>query len=71
MVKELKLENPADMRELVRGLLADGLEQKKFPIDSGGTFGMFMNIWLRAYDSEKIPEIEKRLKLIEETLGKK
>jgi len=72
MVAELNLNSPKDVRRLVCAWIAETCELKHFPFDNGGTLVQLLNTWLRAYDAEKIPEIEKRLKLIEERLdGKK
>ena len=73
MTKRLKLNEPADVRNLIRQWIRDVVETGNLPFESkvGGVTVQLLNVWLRSYELQKIPEIEQRLAAIELELRKK
>ncbi|MEI6103141.1 MAG: hypothetical protein WCP70_04280 [Methanothrix sp.] len=62
----MKLSNPGDVRNLIKNWLRDVAETGKLPFEKdGGTIVQMLNVWLKAYEVEKIEDIEKRLSELE------
>lgn len=62
----LTLNEPKDIRELIRSWIAEACEKKRLPFEKdGGTIVQLLNVWLRSYETDKIEEIEKRLEKLE------
>ena len=64
--KRLKLNEPGDVRNLIKSWLRDVAETGKLPFEKdGGTIVQMLNVWLKAYEVEKIEDITKRLDALE------
>lgn len=65
--KRLKLNEPGDVRNLIKSWLRDVAETGKLPFEKdGGTIVQMLNVWLKSYEMEKIEDITKRLELLEQ-----
>ena len=58
---------PVDVRNLIKSWLRDVAETGELPFKSntGGVVVQMLNVWLKAYEVEKIEDIEKRLEALE------
>ena len=67
ITKRLKLKEPADVRNLIKNWLRDVAETGELPFkgNTGGVVVQMLNVWLKAYEVEKIEDIEKRLSELE------
>ena len=66
ITKRLKLNDPADVRNLIKSWLKDVAETGKLPFEKdGGVIVQMLNVWLKAFEVEKIADIEKRLEELE------
>ena len=64
--KRLKLNDPADVRNLIKSWLKDVAETGKLPFEKdGGVIVQMLNTWLKSYELDKISDIEKRLEELE------
>jgi hypothetical protein len=64
--KRLKLNDPADVRNLIKSWLKDVAETGKLPFEKdGGVIVQMLNVWLKSYELDKISDIEKRLEELE------
>ena len=64
--KRLKLNDPADVRNLIKSWLKDVAETGKLPFEKdGGVIVQMLNTWLKSYEMERIEDIEKRLEKLE------
>ena len=63
--KRLKLNDPGDVRNLIKSWLRDVAATGTLPFENGGTVVQLLNTWLKAYVVEKIEDIEKRLSELE------
>lgn len=64
--KRLKLNDPSDVRNLIKSWLSDVADTGKLPFEKdGGIIVQMLNVWLKAYEVEKIEDIEKRLEELE------
>ena len=64
--KRLKLNDPADVRNLIKSWLKDVAETGKLPFEKdGGVIVQMLNTWLKSYELDKISDIEKRLEDLE------
>lgn len=62
----LDLNEPKDIRELIRSWLQEACELKRLPFEKdGGTIVQLLNVWLRSYETDKMEDIEKRLEKLE------
>ncbi len=62
----LDLNEPKDIRELIRLWLQEACELKRLPFEKdGGTIVQLLNVWLRSYETDKMEDIEKRLEKLE------
>lgn len=62
----LILNDPKDIRELIRQWLQEACELKRLPFEKdGGTIVQLLNVWLRSYETDKLEDIEKRLEKLE------
>jgi len=61
------LNAPVDVRNLIKSWLRDVAETGELPFKSntGGVVVQMLNVWLKAYEVEKIEDIEKRLEALE------
>lgn len=60
------MNNPSDVRNLIKSWLRDVAETGKLPFEKdGGTIVQMLNVWLKAYEVEKIEDITKRLDALE------
>lgn len=66
MAKRLKLNDPADVRALIKSWLREVSETGKLPFENGGTVVQLLNSWMKAYELDKISDIEKRLSILED-----
>ncbi len=66
ITKRLKLKDPADVRNLIKSWLKDVSETGRLPFEKdGGTIVQMLNVWLKAYEVEKLADVEKRLSELE------
>ena len=64
--KRLKLNDPADVRNLIKSWLKDVADTGKLPFEKdGGVIVQMLNTWLKSYELDKISDIEKRLEELE------
>jgi len=64
--KRLKLNDPADVRNLIKSWLKDVAETGKLPFEKdGGVIVQMLNVWLKSYEMERLEDIEKRLTALE------
>lgn len=64
--KRLKLNDPGDVRNLIKSWLKDVAETGKLPFEKdGGVIVQMLNTWLKSYEMEKIENIEARLEELE------
>ena len=64
--KRLKLNDPGDVRNLIKSWLKDVAETGKLPFEKdGGVIVQMLNTWLKSYELDKISDIEKRLEELE------
>jgi hypothetical protein len=62
----LELNEPKDIRELIRSWIAEVCELKILPFEKdGGTIVQLLNVWLRSYETDKLEDIEKRVEALE------
>jgi hypothetical protein len=68
ITKRLKLNAPEDVRNLIKNWLRDVADTGELPFkgNTGGVVVQMLNVWLKAYEVEKIEDIEKRLELLEQ-----
>ena len=72
ITKRLKLNDPGDVRNLIKSWLRDVAEIGRLPFEKdGGTIVQMLNVWLKAYEVEKIADVEKRLAELETEVHKK
>ena len=65
-MSDIALNEPKDVRELIRKWIQEACELKRLPFDKdGGTIVQLLNVWLRSYETEKLEEIETRLDALE------
>lgn len=70
--KRLKLNEPGDVRNLIKSWLRDVAETGKLPFEKdGGTIVQMLNVWLKSYEMEKIEAIEARLVELEKDREKR
>lgn len=67
ITKRLKLKDPSDVRNLIKNWIRDVAETGELPFkgNAGGITVQLLNCWLKAYEVEKIEDIEKRLQELE------
>ena len=72
ITKRLKLNNPGDVRNLIKAWLRDVAETGELPFkgNTGGVVVQMLNVWLKSYELDKMAEIEARLKALEEAQKK-
>lgn len=73
MSKRLKLNNPADVRNLIKSWLRDVAETGDLPFggkSTGGVVVQMLNVWLKAYEVERLADIEARLSALEAEEGR-
>ena len=61
----IELEEPRDVRQLIRAWLAEICDTGKLPFEGGGTVVQLLNVWLRSYEIEKVSDLEERVKALE------
>ena len=64
---DLQLENPRDIRELIKSWIVETCDRGKLPFEGGGTIVQLLNCWLRSYEVEKMSDLEERVLALEET----
>jgi hypothetical protein len=62
----LKLDEPKDVRALIRQWLREVSETGNLPFQNGGVIVQLLNTWLKSYELEKISVLEGRLVELEE-----
>lgn len=72
ITKRLKLKDPSDVRNLIKRWLADVIETGNLPFEKGvgGVVVQMLQTWLKAYETEKVEDIEKRLSELEKGRSK-
>ncbi len=66
-MSNLSLNEPKDIRELIRQWISEACELKRLPFDrDGGTIVQLLNLWLRSYETEKMSDLEERISQLEE-----
>lgn len=73
ITKRLKLNEPADVRNLIKSWLKDVAETGELPFkgNTGGVVVQMLNTWLKSYELEKLEDVEKRLNALEKAAGAK
>jgi len=68
ITKRLKLNDPGDVRNLIKAWLRDVAETGQLPFkgNTGGVVVQMLNVWLKSYEMDKISEIEARLDILEQ-----
>lgn len=61
----IKLEEPQDVRQLIKAWLTEICDTGKLPFEGGGTVVQLLNVWLRSYEIEKVSDLEERVKALE------
>ncbi len=62
----IELEEPKDVRALIKAWIAEICDTGKLPFEGGGTVVQLLNVWLRSYEIEKVSDLEERVKALEE-----
>lgn len=62
----IELEEPKDVRALIKAWIAEICDTGKLPFAGGGTVVQLLNVWLRSYEIEKVTDLEERVKALEE-----
>ena len=62
----IRLNEPKDIRRLIRYWIREVSETGQLPFQNGGVIVQLLNTWLKSYELEKIPELETRIKELEE-----
>ena len=62
------LRTPSDVRKVVQRITSEAFRQGK-ELESAGRLGTLLAVWLKAFEIEKITEIEKRLEVLEKEKG--
>jgi hypothetical protein len=67
------LKEPADVRNLIKNWLRDVAETGELPFkgNTGGVVVQMLNVWLKAYEVEKIEDLDKRLSELEASAERK
>ena len=63
----IKLEEPQDVRQLIKAWLTEICDTGKLPFEGGGIVVQLLNVWLRSYEIEKVSDIEERITAMEES----
>jgi len=61
----IELEEPRDVRQLIKAWLTEICDTGKLPFEGGGTVVQLLNVWLRSYEIEKVSDLEERVKALE------
>ena len=70
ITKRLKLNDPSDVRNLIKSWLRDVSETGTLPFENGGVVVQLLNTWLKSWELDKISDIEKRLDALEKGVKK-
>jgi hypothetical protein len=70
ITKRLKLNDPGDVRNLIKSWLRDVSETGTLPFETGGVVVQLLNTWLKSWELDKISDIEKRLDALEKGVKK-
>jgi len=62
----IRLNEPKDIRRLIRDWIREVSETGQLPFQNGGVIVQLLNTWLKSYELEKIPEMEARIKMLED-----
>ena len=63
----IRLNEPKDVRRLIRDWIREISETGQLPFQNGGVIVQLLNTWLKSYELEKIPEMEARIKMLEDS----
>ena len=66
----MKLNDPGDVRNLIKSWLRDVSETGTLPFENGGVVVQLLNTWLKSWELDKISDIEKRLDALEKGVKK-
>ena len=67
MTDDIKLENPRDLRQLVKTWISEACKNGELPFKKdGGIIVQMLNLWLKSYEVEKIRDLEDRILRLEE-----
>ncbi len=59
------LRTPADVRRVVQRITSEAFRQGK-ELESAGRLGTLLAVWLKAFEIEKLADIERRLSALEQ-----
>jgi hypothetical protein len=62
------LRTPSDVRKVVQRITSEAFRQGK-ELEAAGRLGTLLAVWLKAFEIEKLTEIEKRLEVLEKEKG--
>ena len=62
----IRLNEPKDIRRLIRDWLREVSETGQLPFQNGGVIVQLLNTWLKSYELEKISELDTRIRELEE-----
>lgn len=66
----IRLKEPEDARRLVRRVLAEIFAQD-VEVENAGKIANLITVWLKAFESEKLSDLEKRIAEIEQIQSKR
>ena len=66
----IKLKTPEDARRLIRRIVDKAFETKQ-ELENSGRISQLLSCWLKAWELDKIADIEKRLEALESQQGNK
>lgn len=67
ITKRLKLNEPVDIRNLIKSWLKTVIETGNLPFEKsiGGVTVQMLQVWLKSYELEKLADVEKRIDALE------
>ena len=65
----IALKKPEDARRLIRRVLAEIFAQNA-EVESAGKIANLLTVWLKAWEIDKLSDIEKRLEILEQARAK-
>ena len=65
MARKIKLNNPEDLRELIRGWIQEVTNDGKLPFENGGVIVQMLQVWLRSYELQNLRDLQERVAALE------